>query len=37
MGLTFRWYYGGFRESPEEMAQLLEKIIVNPIAGLPAG
>ena len=32
MGLTFRWYYSGFRESPEEMAALLKKIITTPLA-----
>lgn len=33
MGLTYRWYYGGFRESPEEMATLLEKLMTTPLAG----
>lgn len=32
MGLVYRWYYSGFRESPEEMAALLDKIITFPIA-----
>ena len=33
MGLTYRWYYSGFRESPEEMASLLEKLLTTPLAG----
>ena len=33
MGLTFRWYHGGFLESPEEMAALLERIVIHPIGG----
>jgi len=32
MGLVFRWYYSGFRESPEEMAALLKKITTTPLA-----
>jgi len=32
MGMVYRWYYSGFRESPEEMALLLKKIITNPLA-----
>lgn len=31
MGLVFRWYYSGFRESPEEMAALLRKIMTVPL------
>lgn len=31
MGIVFRWYYSGFRESPEEMAALLKKIITKPL------
>ena len=33
MGLIYRWYYSGFRESPEEMAALLEKLMTTPLAG----
>ena len=33
MGLICRWYYSGFRESPEEMAALLEKIMTTPFDG----
>ena len=33
MGLTYRWYCSGFRESPEEMAALLEKLMTTPLAG----
>lgn len=33
MGLTYRWYYSDFRESPEEMAALLEKLMTTPLAG----
>lgn len=33
MGLVYRWYYSGFRESPEEMASLLKKIMTTPLAG----
>ena len=33
MGLTYRWYYSDFRESPEEMAALLEQIMTTPLAG----
>lgn len=33
MGLTYRWYYSNFRESPEEMAALLEKFMTTPLAG----
>nr|MBQ8245047.1 TetR/AcrR family transcriptional regulator [Oscillospiraceae bacterium] len=37
MGLIFRWYYSGFRESPQEMGELLEKIMTRPFArGQPA-
>lgn len=32
MGLVYRWYYSGFRESPEEMAALLRKIMTVPLA-----
>ena len=32
MGLIYRWYYSGFRESPEEMAALLNKIMTTPLA-----
>ena len=32
MGLIYRWYYSGFRESPEEMAALLKKILTTPLA-----
>ena len=32
MGLVFRWYYSDFRESPEEMAALLKKIVTTPLA-----
>lgn len=32
MGLTYRWYYSGFRESPEEMAARLEKLMTSPLA-----
>ena len=31
MGLCYRWYYSGFRESPEEMAALLEKLLTSPL------
>lgn len=27
MGLVYRWYYSGFRESPEEMAAVLKRIV----------
>ena len=30
--LVFRWYYSGFRDTPEEMAALLKKILTNPLA-----
>lgn len=33
MGLVYRWYFSGFQESPEEMAQLLKKIMTIPLAG----
>ena len=33
MGLVYRWYYSGFRETPEEMAALLKKIMTTPLAG----
>lgn len=33
MGIIYRWYYSGFRESPEEMAALLETIMTTPLAG----
>lgn len=33
MGVIFRWYYSGFRESPEEMAALVEKVMTRPLAG----
>lgn len=33
MGLVHRWYYSGFRESPEEMAALMEKLLTRPLAG----
>ena len=33
MGLVYRWYFSGFRESPEEMAALLKKIMTTPLAG----
>lgn len=36
MGLVFRWYYSGFRESPEEMATLIRKIMTVPLAQNPA-
>lgn len=32
MGLIYRWYYSGFRASPEEMAALLKKILTTPLA-----
>lgn len=32
MGLVFRWYYSGFRDTPEEMAALLKKILTKPLA-----
>ena len=32
MGLIYRWYYSGFRETPEEMAVLLRKILTTPLA-----
>lgn len=32
MGLIYRWYYSGFRESPEEMALLLKRIVTTPLA-----
>lgn len=32
MGLVYRWYFSNFRESPEEMAQLLNKIMTIPLA-----
>ena len=32
MGLVYRWYYSDFRESPEEMAALLKKILTRPLA-----
>lgn len=31
MGLVFRWYYSDFRESPEEMALLLRRILTSPL------
>ena len=31
MGLVYRWYYSGYRESPEEMAALLEKVMTTPL------
>lgn len=33
MGLVFRWYFSGFRETPEEMAALMKKILTTPLAG----
>ena len=33
MGLVYRWYFSGFRETPEEMAALLKKIMTQPLAG----
>lgn len=33
MGLTYRWYYSGFREAPEEMAVRLEKLMTTPLDG----
>ena len=33
LGLTYRWYYSDFRESPEKMAALLERILTTPLAG----
>ena len=33
MGVIYRWYYSGFRESPEEMTALLEKIMARSLAG----
>lgn len=27
MGMTYNWYYSGFRKSPEEMAALLEQLM----------
>ena len=32
MGLVYRWYYSDFRESPEEMAALLDQIVTTPLA-----
>lgn len=32
MGLIYRWYFSGFRESPEEMAASLKKILTTPLA-----
>lgn len=32
MGLIYRWYFAGFRETPEEMAALLKKILTTPLA-----
>ena len=37
MGLIYRWYYSGFRETPEEMAALLERIITHPFAAKAPG
>lgn len=31
MGLVYSWYYGGYRQSPEEMAALLEQMTLRPI------
>ena len=31
MGLIYRWYFSGFRESPEEMAALLERLMTVPL------
>lgn len=33
LGLVYRWYFSNFRETPEEMAALLIKILTTPIAG----
>lgn len=33
IGLVYRWYFSDFQESPEEMAQLLKKIMTIPLAG----
>lgn len=30
MGLTYNWYYSGYRKSPEEMAALLIKLVHTP-------
>ena len=35
MGLVYRWYYSDFRESPEEMAALLDQIVTTPLAKKP--
>lgn len=32
MGLVYRWYYSDFRESPEEMAALVSKIVTTPLS-----
>lgn len=32
LGLVYRWYFSGFRETPEEMAMLLQKIMTHPLA-----
>lgn len=36
IGLVYRWYFSHFRESPEEMAALLVKILTTPLTGTPA-
>ena len=32
MGLVYRWYYSGFRETPEEMAAMLKRILFRSFA-----
>jgi len=32
MGLVYRWYYSGFRETPEEMAAVLKRIVSRSLA-----
>ncbi len=32
MGLIYRWYYEGFRETPEEMAALLKQLLTAPLS-----
>lgn len=33
IGLVYRWYFSNFRETPEEMAALLTKILTTPLGG----
>lgn len=31
MGLVYRWYYNGFRESPEQMAATMRRLLTTPL------